>query len=56
MSKSYWVQYRYKPTDTWITLSEFVNISLEGEFITLEQWWVNESRSCEHELLQVVKL
>ena len=61
MIKNYWVQYRYYPSEEtgWVTLSEFVIIDtefVESEFASLEAWWNNESKSCEHELLQVVKL
>ncbi len=64
MIKNYWVQYRYRPLnwsteDGWEVLSEFVTIDkafIQSEFSSLEAWWDNESKSCVHELLQVVKL
>lgn len=64
--KSYWVKYRYgQPqqhldsglTQYWDTVSCFVNIGEFEDFQSLESWWKEESSgTCEHELLQVVKL
>ncbi|MCP3686135.1 MAG: hypothetical protein GY861_26100 [bacterium] len=58
----YWVQYQYcgnnwLTPDGWNKISKFVTTGEKCEYKDLESWWLTESAgSCQHELLQVVKL
>lgn len=64
MENKYWVKYRYENVNRsesyepkWYQISEFVTTGEHCEYKDLEAWWKCESSgSCEHELLEVVKL
>ena len=62
----YWVQYQYGLPQSYLDSGECQSYTVVSDFITvgdgtlfedLESWWSHETEgTCEHEILQVVKL